>query len=607
MTLAKRLSDLYPILIVKFLSLLAALLTLGHPLVAAPLPELVDQDILGEQLLSFRYDALRDSLRKDADTLVSSLSAKELASALESDEVKTRILLLSILNKLPADAISNRKWTDKHRDFLTWLFLSPERLGQLLNELRPEDDATQVLSVWSHLWHAQENLEFREKYSSLALALALIHDQPRNVKKSREALYTSLSLDERYNYFIEASEDNRLETPCDEMSPRELIRVVDLTISKYEIDWSLKKVRESRKSWGQTYSEVEYLMERAVENENPYEYYILPEILEKGGVCRDQAHFAAESGKARGIPATYVHGTGDRGPHAWIEYMPQEETWTSYGSQGIVNGFAYDPQRGKSVSSRLMWLESSEDYHDEKRVPILLLLELARSARQNQKWDSAATLLEQARRTAPLVVDIWQEQVALTKAKKGEAEDWKKLLAAMERNYENHANILEDIASIRKEYLLPTLDEAEMIKALESEIRSTARESGSEGDLVSNAISSLATILVANQSGDALRSLYRSSFRKYGEDLEMFGKLMTSYQNFGSKLPAVAALIPADLEKFYKSVAETSSKEYFRGDMELNLYRRISQAYRKAGETDEADSIDKKIERRAKSLARAAL
>ncbi|MGJ8725974.1 MAG: transglutaminase domain-containing protein [Roseibacillus sp.] len=586
---------------------LLSLVLLGQSLSAVTLPPLTEQDILGEQLLSYRYDLLRDSLRKDATSLVSNLTTTQLTEALREDEVKTRLLLLSILNKLPAKDISNRKWTAEHRDFLTWLFLSPERLGSLLNELRPEDNATQVLTIWSQLWSAEENPAFREKYQPLALALALIYDKRSNVRVVANQYYPSLSLNERYRYFVDASENNQLETSCAQMTPRELIRVVDLKISRAEIDWSLKKVRESRKTWGSTYSDIEYLMERAVENENPYQYYILSEILAEGGVCRDQAHYSAQSGKARGIPATYVHGTGDRGPHAWVEFMPKDNTWESYGSQGIINGFVYDPQRGKSVSSRLMWLESTEDYQDESRVPILLLLELARSARSQEKWDTALALLEQARRTAPLVVDIWKEKVALTKSKDGQSEDWKQLLASMERNYDEHPNILEDIASIRKEHLLPTLDDAEMIKALESEIRSVARSNGSEGDLVSDAVSSLATILVEKKSAKALRSLYKSSFRKYGEDLEMFGKLMTSYQKHGSRLPEVATEIPSDLEKFYKSHAESNSAEFFRGDMELKLFRRVSKAYRKAGDVDEADSIDKKIQRRQESLDRKAL
>ena len=285
---------------------------------------MVEQDILGEQLLSYRYDHLRDSLRKDANSRVTNLTAAQLAKALTQDEIKTRILLLSILNKLPTSAISDRDWTASNREFLNWLFLSPDRLSNLLNELRPEDDATQVLTIWSRIWQAEETPEFREKYQSLTLALALIYDKQGNVENTSDSYYPSLSLEERYRYFVEASEENKLATSCANMTTRELIRVVDLKISRDEIDWSHKKIHESRKNWGSTYDDIEYLMERAVEDENPYNYYILSEILEEGGVCRDQAHYSAQSGKARGIPATYVHGTGDRGPHAWVEFMPKD-------------------------------------------------------------------------------------------------------------------------------------------------------------------------------------------------------------------------------------------------------------------------------------------
>lgn len=487
------------------------------------------------------------------------------------------------------------------------VILSPDRLGLLLNELRPEDQADKVLEVWARLWNAEKDPEHRDKFLPLMLALALVFDEPKNVFVQHSGSYLPLTLDERYQYFKQASEEGDLEASCDKMSPRELIRVIDLKISRFEIEWSHDKIRESQKNWGQTYRLVEYLMERAVKNTNPYDYYILPEIFEKGGVCRDQAHFSAQAGKARGIPATYVHGTGNRGPHAWVEFMPKENQWESYGSQGIVNGYVNDPQRGKWVSSRPMWLESTEDYSEEKRVPVLLMLELAREVRRAGKWDLGQVLLRDVRKMAPLVVDLWVEEVEMTKARKGGAEDWKLLLRDMERNYWDHAHILEDIASIRREYLVPTLDEKEMVRALESEIRRVARKNGSEGDLVSTAVASLAGILVERKSGKALRHLYRTSIKRYGEDLELFEKLMASYWRSGALLADIKPQIPGDLEKLFGRLVETNSKEYFRGVHELRLQRQIANAYRANGDIEKADSISRKIDQRRKRLERRAL
>jgi tetratricopeptide (TPR) repeat protein len=238
---------------------------------------------------------------------------------------------------------------------------------------------------------------------------------------------------------------------------------------------------------------------------------------------------------------------------------------------------------------------------------VLLVLELAEEARKAGKWTTAKTLLEEAKDMAPLVVDTWREEVELTKASEASTEAWEDLLDDMERNYDEHPNILEDIASIRREHLLPTLSDEEMIRALESEIRSMARQNGSEGDLVSEAVASLAKILVERESGEALRSLYKGSLRKYGEDLELFGKLMGSYQKYGSRLPDVAPHIPKDLERYFKREVETGTKEYFRGDMELDIQRRVAQAYRKAGQTEEADEITEDIAKRRERLERSAL
>ena len=79
----------------------------------------------------------------------------------------------------------------------------------------------------------------------------------------------------------------------------------------------------SQKSFGRAYKMVEYLMDRATDDTNPYETYALEEILEVGGVCRDQAHFSANSARAKGIPAYVVSGDGDHRDlgDEWVDWI----------------------------------------------------------------------------------------------------------------------------------------------------------------------------------------------------------------------------------------------------------------------------------------------
>lgn len=61
--------------------------------------------------------------------------------------------------------------------------------------------------------------------------------------------------------------------------------------------------------------------------------YMLPNLRKVGGVCDDQAYYAAEVCKALGIPATWVSGKGATGAsHAWtacLKYTGKRAVWDS--------------------------------------------------------------------------------------------------------------------------------------------------------------------------------------------------------------------------------------------------------------------------------------
>ncbi|MDP0489478.1 MAG: hypothetical protein Q7Q71_00335 [Verrucomicrobiota bacterium JB023] len=568
---------------------------------------MTDSSLLAEHLVSKNFTGARQCLVADAAYLGQAHSSSEL---MENEELKTRLLLHSVLKRLPTRKISSPQWLSNKSAFLDWLFLSSDRLELLLNEIRPEDDAAAVLDVWSTIWNHEQNPEFREKYASLALALALVFDNPRNARpKQDDYYYPSLTLLERYDYFVQASEDKRLDIACDRLIPRELIHVVDLKISQTEIDWSLRKVNESRRRWGQTYGLIEYLMERAVENVDPYEQYILSEILKEGGICGDQAYFSAESGKARGIPATYVAGVGNRGGHAWVAFMPDANEWATYGSQGITNGKLYDPQRGRQLPYDQLVLEADKDFRTEQRVPALLLTDMAREVARSGALDLALPHFEAARELAPMTLLPWQEQLrAMRGADSPEAiAELGKLVDEIERDFRDFPSAVEYASEFRREHLLAKLSEEELQKELEREIRRQIRKYGDKGDVVANSVASLADMLVRKKAPDTLRSLYRTSFRKCGEDLELFKKLMESYLAKSRSFPELRKEAPRDLERYYERQAETRTGDYFRGMMEVRLHRRIARAYRGIGEKEKADSLIKKIERREEKLAKSAL
>ena len=47
----------------------------------------------------------------------------------------------------------------------------------------------------------------------------------------------------------------------------------------------------------------------------------LPNILQHGGVCADQAYFAVTVGKSIGVPTAYTIGLGGEVGHAWVGFL----------------------------------------------------------------------------------------------------------------------------------------------------------------------------------------------------------------------------------------------------------------------------------------------
>jgi len=320
----------------------------------------------------------------------------------------------------------------------------PELLSMLLSELRSEDDAAQVLSTWAKIWYHENDSDLQTQYAPLALALALIYDRPGAVRRgAEESQFPTLSYIERYEYFRDASEGGKLSTPCHRLSVRDLVRIVDLNISKAEIDWVQRHVSGSAKKCGAQYDDIEYLMERAVNNVNPYENYILSEIKKHGGICGDQAHYSASTAKARGIPAVTVVGTGDRGPHAWLAFMPERNEWDTHGSQGITNGKAYCTQRGKRISARLVELESLDHYEPKKREPALLHVQLAKRAIAKGELSIAKSHLASAKKLAKSNLEIWQAEEQLLIASKASADQWTTYFRGLEKTYDEYSNVLE--------------------------------------------------------------------------------------------------------------------------------------------------------------------
>lgn len=576
--------------------------------------ELVPLDILVEQLGGRDFSALQASLQKDLLT-ISRDAAGSGKIDLDGAEVELRTLLALTLEKLPTDFLTSSDWSAKNADFIDWLFGDATLLAMVCSEIRPQDKGEEVLKIWSQLWSAEPNAGFRTKYAPLSFALAVIYDDPRMQPKAKEQEYhPTLTLDERYAFFRDASEGGKLKTSCDRLSVRSLVRIVDLNVSREELAWAQKNGAGSAKKTGGLYDEIDYLMERAVDgNFSPYASYTLSEIRKHGGICGDQAHYASNVARANGIPAAVVVGTGNRGAHAWIAFSPDANEWAYHASQGITNGYARCSQTGRRMLTTEFEREDSRDYRPENRTQVLRRVLLAKAAAGAGENEVALRVVEAAGRYGELNTEPYQLRTRLMKTLSVPEEKWSDYVANLERTFRDYPAMQEIALDIKIRHMFAKLPEEEQTKLLEREVRRVARKVGSEGSALIDVVDRVGGIMVEEdpvQAGAALTALYKRSFRKYGEDLELFGKLMGSFERRAAKVPSLKKELPGIIYAAYKRTAESNSKEYFRAEMEQNLLRRIIALYRKAGgaeNLEKATSLQKGYDRRKEKIEKAAL
>ena len=133
--------------------------------------------------------------------------------------------------------------------------------------------------------------------------------------------------------------------------------MVDAAAPVAELAWSQQAVPFGLDGFEGTYQMIHYRTDRTanvsvmVWSGRPY---TLPAIYEEGGICIDQAYFASEAGKARGIPTLLFNGAGQDGHHAWFGFLDGQNHWRldagRYAEQRLVTGIAIDPQSWTIIS-----------------------------------------------------------------------------------------------------------------------------------------------------------------------------------------------------------------------------------------------------------------
>ncbi len=249
-------------------------------------------------------------------------------------------------------------------------WLSPELQGWLIKNtafseeffgvLSPVDYVPQVFEILNDL-HQRDPARF-ERYASLALAIAVVYDVPPPPWWPHgQVLETALARrlpppTDAFDWWTQQDIAGRTYHRLARLEAAELKFVVDVNAPFEELVWSQKNVVHPLGQLGQAYTMIRYRTDRVKDNLTvwPGRSYTLPLILRDGGICVDQAYFATEAGKARGVPTLLFRGAGNDGRHAWFGFLDGAQKWQfdagRYAEQKFVTGLAFDPQTWRDIS-----------------------------------------------------------------------------------------------------------------------------------------------------------------------------------------------------------------------------------------------------------------
>jgi hypothetical protein len=297
-----------------------------------------------------------------------------------------------------------------------------------LENLRPEDNATAAVQILLQI--QMTHPESIKELPCLAVAIALVFDQPfPRYWPHHQVSHKLVPLEKgdpvrRMDQMTELQVARRYLTDLRDFTVSEMKFIVDHPLIDSEMEWARENVTASRSGYSKVFSSIRYDIPRFESNQLmwPYGTYLLSEIKSRGGICVDQAYFAAMTGKAKGLPTLYFSGQGDDGGHAWFGYMDSPGHWETdcgrYESQNYPVGNAVDPQTWKPISdTELIFLakrrERSVGFQQAK-----LCTDLARTVVR----DDASRWLNAALAFQPEFLPAWYLQGELLEERKAPPE-----------------------------------------------------------------------------------------------------------------------------------------------------------------------------------------
>ncbi|MHA3772833.1 hypothetical protein ACXR0O_14970 [Verrucomicrobiota bacterium sgz303538] len=556
-------------------------------------------------------EALDQSLANAAKLGTWNQYAKNLERILAQKASALMLAQTKVVRSLGAGTLEAMGKEPLNREFLTWLFTNPRAMQMLAATLKPQDKSEQVLKIWRQCW--MDNKEDPETYMALALAVAVVFDDPITVKpefygyesssteSAADEYKTSTNVDalERYRFFRNCAKRGALRVPLSEMEADELVWVVDSPVPNSELEWAQKHVNLSRRSWAKAYGMIRYRMDKAAGGRQIYDRYTLEQIEEEGGICGDQAYFAAQTAKANGIPAMVIGGEGDRGGHAWFGYKAARNEWNLTAGRYADNfaaGTSSDPQTHLSIKEHELHQLAAPERRTGGWATTERYLQLSDLLEKAKQPELSRIALDAGLRATPKHLGAWNRKLDVLVAAKVTSEEWQREIARMRTAFQKYPDIITEINSRETSYLAANGDVKLALKATRRETNRFERKSGSRTDLILDSV--YKEVALAEQSGDTSLPgrIFREALKEKGSEVVAFKSLATRYYEWAKKQNQGRDAL-RDIERAFERNFDIP-EDYFAMGAYRDLLGIVTDLFKKEG----LDADVRRLERRAEKI-----
>ena len=486
--------------------------------------------------------------------------------------------------------------------------------------LKPADDASEALRVWARL-AADDTPAQRGRYDNLQIACALVFDKPLRWSRFDGGEACSADALERYRYFKGAAEAGRLVGDVRKAPPGDLIWVVGATATEEEMAWALANPKlRSLSEWAPSYGMIRYRMDYVTHEKTrlakPTEG-TLKEIFELGGICMHQAHFAANTARAYGIPAAYVTGDGNRGGHAWFAYQRKDKEWnmnTGRYDDGYACGETTDPQTGRRIGEFEVQILGDPQRRAERFAKSQRLQLAAQIFGDGGDLEAQHECLRLAVLAANRCLEAWRAYAACLEAlgPKVKTEEWKLFVLEMRRAFDDWPDMRELADDMEAKHLFPTMSQDEIFltckRAYDRLMSEKKRRGGYDRtryDLIQKAVARESAVLMTDRAKNAekLASMHRRALEENADHLPTFRALLEGYYQAVKGDARMEAAFLSEIERVYKrKLGGAAGADVFRLQTVAGLLDLIQGYFDKCDDKDRARRLRLESEKIQKAL-----